>query len=358
MLIGLAAGSIAAIVAALVSLPLHSPLDSAFNSATVAVAALIVGIIAGQLWGRLATSPRRPGYYLAGLAVGFAAVVVVAVVGGIWLERVISFAVPLAAIAFVLSGGLVPLLERAPAPALRWGAGVFLIGAVAVGGGLIGLGDAESGELSLPERVQAPAASPAPEQSPTSPPAATVTPAPTAVGTEAPATPSLLFVVGEGSEITFTVGEELTRLPLPIEAVIRTEELSGQINLAGEPSVIEVNLHSLSSDQNFRDQYIRSRMFPEQPEATFTVDAITELPEEFYSGERFEYQVDGTLNINGIDVPLAFELEVRNDDEALNVLGRTVFTWDQLQIPVPTARSVVRVDDEVRVQVLLIAKPN
>ncbi len=391
MLIGLAAGSIAAIVAALVSLPLHSPLDSAFNSATVAVATLIVGIIAGQLWGRLEANPRRPGYYLAGLAVGFAAVVVIAVVGGIWLERVISFAVPLAAIAFVLSGGLVPLLERAPAPALRWGAGVFLVGAVAVGGGLIGLGDAESGELSLPERAQAPAATPVPEQSPTSPPAATVAPpptstvaptavsggpptaspeaspnrppatvapAPTAAGTEAPAAPSLRFVVGEGSEITFTVGEELTRLPLPIEAVIRTEELSGQINLAGEPSVIEVNLHSLSSDQNFRDQYIRSRMFPEQSEATFTVDAITELPEEFYSGEQFEYQVDGTLNINGIDVPLAFELEVRNDDEALNVLGRTVFTWDQLQIPVPTARSVVRVDDEVRVQVLLIAKPN
>ena len=410
MLIGLAAGSIAAIIAALVSLPLHSPLDSAFNSATVAVATLIVGIIAGQLWGRLEANPRRPGYYLAGLAVGFAAVVVIAVVGGIWLERVISFAVPLAAIAFVLSGGLVPLLERAPASALRWGAGVFLIGAVAVGGGLIGLGDAESGELSLPERVQAPAATPAPEQSPTSQPAATVAPpptstvaptavsgssptasteesqdtpaaiaapaptaagteapdtpaatvapAPTAAGTEAPDTPALLFVVGEGSEITFTVGEELTRLPLPIEAVIRTDELSGQINLAGEPSVIEVNLHSLSSDQNFRDQYIRSRMFPEQPEATFTVDAITELPEEFYSGEQFEYQVDGTLNINGIDVPLAFELEVRKDGEVLNVLGRTVFTWDQLQIPVPTARSVVRVDDEVRVQVLLIAKPN
>ena len=179
MLIGLAAGSIAAIIAALVSLPLHSPLDSAFNSATVAVATLIVGIIAGQLWGRLEANPRRPGYYLAGLAVGFAAVVVIAVVGGIWLERVISFAVPLAAIAFVLSGGLVPLLERAPAPALRWGAGVFLIGAVAVGGGLIGLGDAESGELSLPERVQAPAATPAPEQSPTSQPAATVAPPPT-----------------------------------------------------------------------------------------------------------------------------------------------------------------------------------
>ncbi len=41
----------------------------------------------------------------------------------------------------------------------------------------------------------------------------------------------------------------------------------------------------------------------------------------------------------------------------LNVLGRTVFTWDQLQIPVPTVRIVVSVEDEVSVRLLLVAEP-
>jgi len=41
----------------------------------------------------------------------------------------------------------------------------------------------------------------------------------------------------------------------------------------------------------------------------------------------------------------------------LNVLGRTDFTWNQLQIPVPTARLVVPVDDEVKVQLLPVAEP-
>ena len=378
MLIGLAAGSIAAIVVALVSLPLNSPVDNVFNSATAGLASLIVGIVASWLWVRFAANPRRVVYYVAVLVAGLVAAVVLAVVGNIWLERLISFAVPLAAIAFVLSGALVPLLERTPPTALRWAAPVFVIAAVALGGGLVGQGDAESGELSLPKRVEAPepAATSAPEPTsiveptgvPSGPtntlvPAATTAPtaaattAPAAAGTEDPGTSASSYVVGEGSEITFTVGEKLTRLPLPIEAVIRTDELSGQINLDGQPSAIQVNLHSLASDQNFRDQYIRSRMFPEHPVATFTVGSITELPEEFLAGDPFEYQVDGTLSINGIDVPITFDLEVRKDEDVLNVVGRTVFTWEQLQIPVPTARSVVYVEDEVRVEVLLIAKP-
>ena len=163
-------------------------------------------------------------------------------------------------------------------------------------------------------------------------------------------------MVGEGSEITFTVEEELRNVPLPFDVVIRTTELSGEINVDGQPSSITVDLHTLVSDQQFRDSYIRSRMFPDHPVATFTVESVGELPPEFSEGEQFERQAAGALNLNGRDVPMAFELEVRKDGSVLNILGRTSFTWEQLDIPVPTARSVVRVADEVFVQVLVIAE--
>ena len=178
---------------------------------------------------------------------------------------------------------------------------------------------------------------------------------PTPAGDKQPAG-AVRYVVGEGSEITFTVGEQLTRLPTPIEAVMRTEELSGEINIAGEPSAIQVDLHSLASDQQYRDRYVQRRMFPDHPTATFTVSPIVELPPEFESGDTFSHQVDGTLDLNGQDYPISFDLEVRNDGDVLNVLGRTVFTWDQLELAVPTARSVVWVEDEVDVQVLLVAQ--
>ena len=87
------------------------------------------------------------------------------------------------------------------------------------------------------------------------------------------------------------------------------------------------------------------------------MNGLSGQPDEFYTGETYARQVTGILNINGIDVPLTFDLEIRNDGDVLNVLGRTVFTWDQLQMPVPTARIVVSVEDEVSVRLLLVAEP-
>jgi len=327
---GLIAGSIAAIVAALVSLPLHSPVDNVFNTATVVAASLLVGVAAGLIWDRLAANQRRLQYYAGALALGLIAVVVIAVVGNTWLERLISFTIPLAAIAFVVSGVLAPNLGRVPLTTARWPAPALLIVAAVIGIGLVGQGDAESGDLSLPERVV------------------------TVTGTHV-----LNYLVSEGSEITFTVGEQLSRLPLPSDAVVRTNALSGRLNFDGQSSEVEVNLLTLSSDQDFRDRYMRGRMFNDSPVAVFTVNDLSDLPNEFFSGETYNRQVTGILNINGIDVPLTFDLEIRNDGDVLNVLGRTVFTWDQLQMPVPAVpRIVVSVEDEVSVQLLLVAEPN
>ena len=383
MLAGLIAGSVAALVASLVSLPLRSPLDIAFNTLTVTVASLVVGIASGLLWKALADNPRRLLYYAGGLAAAFVVVAVVALVGNMWLERFAAFTIPLAAIVFALSGILAPMVGGISVAAVRGLAVVLLIASIGLGIGLAGQGDTESGELSLPERVEAPTPTATEPASQETTPAATADTTPEAtvmaVSTEAPSpspsTPSEAtatavtpaapaggtsrqYVVVEGSEITFTVGEVLSRLPTPIEAVLRTSELSGQINLDGQPSTVEVNLHSLNSDQQYRDRYVQLQMFPQHPVASFTLDSVTELPNEFDSGDTFQRSVSGTLNVKGADFPISFDLEVRNDGDLLNVLGRTVFTWQQLDVPVPTARSVVSIDDEVHVEILLVAKPN
>ena len=98
-------------------------------------------------------------------------------------------------------------------------------------------------------------------------------------------------------------------------------------------------------------------MFPNSPTATFTVEKIGEVPDMFYKGEKVIRQVNGTLDIRGTTVPLTFELEVRNDGNILNIVGRTTFSWEQLQIPVPSARSVLWVDDNVKVEILILGQP-
>ena len=362
MVAGLTAGAIAAVIAALVSLPLHAPVDSVFNSATVTVAALVVGAISGILWSRLYD---RLLWFLAGLAAIFVVALVIAFVGNTQLDRMVSYMVPLAAIVVVVCAVLTPALAsfllKPTIGLLKWSPVVAVIVALVVGFGLVTQGDAESGELSLPPPPPTtPASAPTDAPAPTTPVSAPTEALAATPETEAEETGAVAgfdtYVIGEGSEITFTVEEELGRSPVRFDAVISGQGLSGTANLDGSPSVVTLDLHSLESDQQFRDQYIRSRLFPDTSEAVVTVDELPDLPQSFLDGEETIGQLEGALQIGETVTPLVFDVTARRDGSTINVLGKTTFTWDQLSLRKPTARSVVYLADEVRVEVLLVAQ--
>ena len=220
-----------------------------------------------------------------------------------------------------------------------------------------------------PTATPAPAAATdAPQPTSTSAPSPpTDTPAPP-TATSAPAEPEpatdrdtgevegVTFVVGMGSEATFTVNEKLASLPLPNDAVMRTEALAGEVHFDGRPSVITIDLHQLSSDQERRDRFVRERMFPNDPIATFTLPDAGPLPDEFTSGETATGQITGELEVRGFKAPVTFEIEARDDGDVVYILGRTTFTWDQLDIPPPNL-PFVQVKDEVHVEILIAARP-
>ena len=165
------------------------------------------------------------------------------------------------------------------------------------------------------------------------------------------------FTIGEGSEATFTVNEKLAWLDLPNDAVMRTEGISGTIYLDGSATVIELDLHSMTSDSDRRDGYVRNRMFPDHRTATVTVSDLGDLPDPLPEGEEITRQVQGELSIKGVTKPIIFEVVARKDPDKLFVLGRTTFTWDDLELPPPNIPGRIEVKDEVRVEVLLSAVP-
>ncbi len=167
----------------------------------------------------------------------------------------------------------------------------------------------------------------------------------------------ITFVVGEGSETTFTVEEKLASLPLPNDAVVRTDGLTGEVHFDGRPSVIEIDLHSLHSDQSRRDNYIRTRMFPNHPVATFTLDDARTLPEGFEQGETAKTQVMGELDIRGVQVPITFDVEARDDGDVIHVLGRINFVWSDFDMTAPSIGGFVQVTDDVSMDVLLALRP-
>ena len=168
----------------------------------------------------------------------------------------------------------------------------------------------------------------------------------------------ITFVVAEGSEATFTVTEKLARLSLPNDAVMRTTSLFGEVRLDGGPSVFEIDLHSLSSDQANRDRYVRSRMFPDHPTATFTVPAVSDIPDGFAEGSEVETQVEGSLEIRGISVPLTFDIEVRDDGDRVVISGQDdVYVATAGHYATEGWVRLPSIEDEVRVEVLLSVEP-
>ena len=193
----------------------------------------------------------------------------------------------------------------------------------------------------------------------------TATPAPTAAPTPTqppPAEPGsyegVTYIVGEGSEATFTVEEKLSSLPLPNDAVVRTTALSGEVHLDGRPSVIDIQLHELGSDQSRRDRYIRERMFPNDPIATFTLPDARPLPEGFSDGNEVSIEIIGQLEIKGVQAPVTFQIEARDDGDVVHILGRTSFVWSDFGMTAPTVGSFVSVTDEVAVEILISARPS
>ena len=198
------------------------------------------------------------------------------------------------------------------------------------------------------------ATDPTTDVTPTPPPAEDAAPAERSTGD----VDGIVFVVSEGSKATFAVGEVLAGVSIPnYEAVMHTTGLTGEVRLDGGASLVTLDLHSMTSDYEFRDSYVQRRMFPGQPSASVTFGDLTPLPSGFTNGDEVSTEVTGTLRINDMDVPLTFEIGARDDGDAVFVLGRSMFTWDQIGEPVPTARSVVSVEDEVRVEVLLALTP-
>ena len=150
----LLAGSVAAMTAAVVSLPLHSPHDALLNSASVTWGVLALALVGGLAYRRFLRAPGAELQFAVVMVLGFVIWVGVAFGVGTMLSRMVSFSVPLAAIAFGGVAVLTPLLARTTL-ARRWPiVAAALIIAAAVGIGLAGQGDQESGRLELPPRAE------------------------------------------------------------------------------------------------------------------------------------------------------------------------------------------------------------
>ena len=116
-------------------------------------------------------------------------------------------------------------------------------------------------------------------------------------------------------------------------------------------------MSTLTSDQDRRDDYVRTRVFNTDPIVTFSIFGF-DLPDEYTLGTTLTQTVNGRASVRGIDHPLSFAVEARLDaDGTLRAVGRTDFTWAEFQIDTPAFPGFVQAEDGVHIEVLIVARP-
>ena len=163
-----------------------------------------------------------------------------------------------------------------------------------------------------------------------------------------------VFTIGAGSKGLFKVDETLRGADVVVS--LETETISGVVDFSSDSASVEIDLHTLVSDQSRRDRYVRERMFPNQPIATVHFADLGDVPAPFLdSGAEHKTKLIGTVNVNGTDADLEFDITTRLDNGTdLVVLGTAKFVWEEFGMVAPVSQFFT-VEDEVTVEILLQA---
>ena len=232
-----------------------------------------------------------------------------------------------------------------------------------------------------PASTQAPAATAAPAS--TAAPAATKASAATEVpaSTKAPAasgaattasTPRTFRIVPEASEASYSVTEEFQSGAVAqlgkalglFNPVGRTNAVSGEFTVvpgaspqlqAGE---FQVDISTLKSDDNRRDNQIRRRWLESSkyPTATFKATSIEAFPAGFAEGQPVNFKLAGDMTIHQTTVPLSLDVQATLQGDTLTGTAQTNFGMTDFGFNPPSMAGLMTVSNPVTVTVKFEAK--
>ena len=207
-----------------------------------------------------------------------------------------------------------------------------------------------------------PTGAPAPVAAPTDVPATAVAgPAPTAQPSAAPGEVSI--TLGDGSLARYVIREQLARNDLPNDAVGETPDVSGSIvfdadgAVVSERSRLELNLATLRSDSNRRDDFLRGNSLESNkfPTAEFVVNDTTGMPWPLPDSGEASFQLSGDMRVCEVTRPLTWDVTVEFGPNNVTGQTTTTFTFDTFEIEKPSLFFIISVADEIRLELDIAA---
>ncbi|CAM4330038.1 YceI family protein [Saccharibacillus endophyticus] len=116
-----------------------------------------------------------------------------------------------------------------------------------------------------------------------------------------------------------------------------------------------IEIDAIDSGNAQRDEHIKADDYfqmSQYPQATFTATAFEGLPQEWTDGEVYDFTLDGTLTLKGIEKPVTFDAKASYQDGKLLLSGTTVVTFEDFGLANPHS-VVLSTENDINVQLEL-----
>jgi polyisoprenoid-binding protein YceI len=142
------------------------------------------------------------------------------------------------------------------------------------------------------------------------------------------------------SFVGYRVREKLASLPAPNDAVGRTSDVTGSLtvmSLETNPVEVTADLTTLTSDEEFRDERIRTIGLESDtfPEATFTLSSPISFAEQPAEGDEVATDAAGTLTLHGVTQDVTVPVTARWTSGGIEVAGSVDIVFADYQIEPP-----------------------
>ena len=188
--------------------------------------------------------------------------------------------------------------------------------------------------------------------------ATTEVPAPTETVVSTTNDPLRLILAAEGNLARFLVTEQLAGFDLPNDAIGATSDITGQIVLAADGTVVSdeskfvVNLSTLKSDSSMRDGFIQRNTLQTStyPNAEFVVTEVVGLASPLPTSGAVAFQLVGELTVHGVTRTTTWEVTAEIVEQELIGAARTNFTFGDFGLTIPKVGRVLSIEDNIRLE--------
>jgi polyisoprenoid-binding protein YceI len=190
-----------------------------------------------------------------------------------------------------------------------------------------------------------------------------VAPAATSIGASSG---TAFTIVSDRSEAAYFAGETLANVGIPSTAKGSTKAITGAFYLTADgfdldpsqSSTFTVDLTTLTSDKSMRDSRVQSQALETStyPTATFTTTKVTGYDASLPATQEQILKLTGMMNLHGVQKEITWDVKALREGNVMTALATVNFKYADFNIPQLNIGGFVSVEDNVTLQVQVVAQ--